>query len=137
MTKYDVNTEVLKIKYAFERVKMDMETLKRENLLLIQRVATLERQVNKNSTKIEKKEADDLTKIEGIGPKIKSVLARYDISTFAELAKASNTKLRNILDENSLQYHDPKTWPKQAKLADKGKWEELKIWQDELKGGKE
>jgi len=32
--------------------------------------------------------------------------------------------------------HDPTTWPKQAKLAADGKWDELKKLQDELDGGK-
>ena len=36
----------------------------------------------------------------------------------------------------SFQIHDPGTWPAQARLADQGKWEELKQLQDELKGGK-
>jgi len=32
--------------------------------------------------------------------------------------------------------HDPSTWPKQAELAAKGKWDQLAILQDELSGGK-
>ncbi len=33
--------------------------------------------------------------------------------------------------------HDPETWPKQAEMARDGKWDELKVWQDELDGGRE
>ena len=29
----------------------------------------------------------------------------------------------------------PATWPKQAKMAADGKWDELKKWQDEMDGG--
>jgi small subunit ribosomal protein S2 len=32
---------------------------------------------------------------------------------------------------------DPTSWPKQAKMAAKGKWDELKEWQDNAKGGVE
>jgi len=32
--------------------------------------------------------------------------------------------------------HNPGTWPKQAEMAAEGKWDELKVWQDELDGGK-
>jgi hypothetical protein len=32
--------------------------------------------------------------------------------------------------------HNPGTWPKQAKLAADGKWEELETLQKQLKGGK-
>jgi len=32
--------------------------------------------------------------------------------------------------------HDPSTWPNQSQLAADGKMDELKILQDNLKGGK-
>ena len=32
---------------------------------------------------------------------------------------------------------DPTSWPKQAKMAAEGKWDELKEWQDNVKGGVE
>jgi len=32
--------------------------------------------------------------------------------------------------------HDPTTWPQQADLAANGKWDELKVLQDELNGGR-
>jgi len=32
---------------------------------------------------------------------------------------------------------DPTSWPKQAKMAADGKWDELKEWQDNTKGGVE
>ncbi len=31
---------------------------------------------------------------------------------------------------------DPGSWPKQAKLANQGKWDELRDYQDFLDGGK-
>jgi large subunit ribosomal protein L17 len=84
-------------------------------------------------------EADDLEKIEGIGPKISEVLSGAGIATFAQLAEATPEQIREILDNAGSQFaaHDPATWPKQAELAAAGKWDELKAWQDELLGGRE
>jgi len=30
---------------------------------------------------------------------------------------------------------NPGSWPKQAKMAAEGKWDELKVWQDSVNGG--
>jgi predicted flap endonuclease-1-like 5' DNA nuclease len=85
-----------------------------------------------------KTKKDDLKKIEGIGPKIASILADNGIDTFKKLAKASTSKLEKILKSAGPRYamHKPGSWPKQAALAGNGKWEELKTLQDELKGGR-
>lgn len=83
-----------------------------------------------------KVEADDLKKIEGIGPKIAETLNAAGITTFAELAKTEAAKIAEIIAEVRGN-HVPDTWPKQAELAAEGKWEELQKWQDELDGGKE
>jgi large subunit ribosomal protein L27 len=83
--------------------------------------------------------ADDLKKIEGIGPKIEELLHAGGITTFAELAAAPTELVQTILDAAGPRYaiHNPSTWGKQAALAAAGKWDELKAWQDELDGGKE
>ena len=79
--------------------------------------------------------ADDLKKIEGIGPKIASTLVEAGIATFADLAKAKPAKISEII-AGVRGNHVTDTWPAQAKLAADGKWDELKKWQDELDGGK-
>ncbi|OIQ20246.1 50S ribosomal protein L21 [Lacinutrix sp. MedPE-SW] len=79
--------------------------------------------------------ADDLKKVEGIGPKIASTLVEAGISTFAELAKTDAAKISEIIADVRGN-HVTDTWPAQAKLAAEGKWDELKKWQDELDGGK-
>ncbi len=82
--------------------------------------------------------AEDLTKIEGVGKKIAELLVADGITTFAALSKATAKKLKAILDAAGSKFamHEPTTWPKQAKLAAAGKWDELNKLQDELKGGK-
>ncbi len=81
------------------------------------------------------KKADDLKKVEGIGPKIAETLIAAGISTFAELAKSTPEKISEIIADVRGN-HVTDTWPAQAKLAAEGKWDELKKWQDELDGGK-
>jgi large subunit ribosomal protein L21 len=82
------------------------------------------------------KEADDLTKIEGIGPKVAKVLNGAGITTFEELAKAKAADVQKALDAAKLQMMDPKGWISQAKLAAKGDWDGLEKMQEKLKGGR-
>ncbi len=86
---------------------------------------------------VAKAKADDLKKVEGIGPKIAEIFNNAGIVTFADLAKTSVKKLETILTEAGPRYasKNPGSWPKQAKMAADGKWDELKKWQDEVKGG--
>ena len=82
---------------------------------------------------------NDLQIIEGIGPKIEKLLRRSSIDTWKKLADGDAEAIREILvTEGGARYklHDPTTWSKQALLAHGGKWEELKILQDELQGGR-
>ncbi len=85
---------------------------------------------------VKKAEADDLKKIEGIGPKIAEVLGEAGVTTYAGLAKMDRDAIKAILDTvSTLKSKEPKTWPQQAALAADGKWDELKVLQDELMGG--
>lgn len=80
---------------------------------------------------------DDLTLIEGVGPKSAEALIAEGIDSFEKLSKLSEEKIKKILSEasSSLAHLDPQTWAKQAKMAHEGKFDELKAWQDELDGG--
>ena len=81
--------------------------------------------------------ADDLTKVEGIGPKIAVVLNSNGITTFAQLAKADPAAMQDMLKKSGGRFNmaKPDTWPQQADLAANGKWDELQKLQDELHGG--
>lgn len=87
--------------------------------------------------KTEEVKADDLTKVEGIGPKISEIFQAASINTFADLAAKSVEELSAILTEAGSKFasKNPGSWPKQAKMAAEGKWDELKVWQDNTKGG--
>ena len=79
---------------------------------------------------------DDLTIIEGVGPKIQEILNAGSVATFAQLAQTEATKISEMLAAASMSAHDPTTWPKQAQMAAEGRMDELKAWQDELDGGR-
>ncbi|WP_347373411.1 50S ribosomal protein L21 [Aequorivita sp. Q41] len=81
--------------------------------------------------------ADDLKKIEGVGPKAAEAMVAAGLDTFAKVAKAKPEAIATILSEASsnLAHLVTDTWPKQAKLAADGKWDELKELQDNLDGG--
>jgi len=83
--------------------------------------------------------ADDLKKIEGVGPKAMEALVAAGLDTFAKVAKAKPEKLAEILTEASsrMAHLVTDTWPKQATLAADGKWDELQELQDKLDGGVE
>lgn len=82
---------------------------------------------------------EDLTIIEGIGPKIADMLQQHGIRNWDDLAATSVDRLRQILKDAGGIYkqHDPTTWPIQAQLAAKRDWDKLKEYQDYLVGGKE
>jgi len=81
---------------------------------------------------------DDLTKVEGIGPKIAGILNDKGIVTFGGLAQTEAAAIAEILKEAGSRYAlaKPDTWPQQAALAAEGKWAELGELQDNLKGGR-
>lgn len=82
---------------------------------------------------------DDLTVVEGIGPKIQSLLHENGIDTWYKLSQTDVSRLKEILNAAGDRYriHEPGTWPKQSGLAHEAKWDQLKEYQDFLDGGKE
>lgn len=79
---------------------------------------------------------DDLTLIEGIGPKVAKLLHGIGITTFQQLADADLGKLREALDGAGYKYMEPAGWKEQAALAAKGDTEGLQKLQETLKGGR-
>jgi small subunit ribosomal protein S2 len=82
------------------------------------------------------KGSDDLTKIEGIGPKVAGVLKNAGITSFDGLANAEPAEVKGVLNEAGLQMMNPEGWIEQAEFAAKEDWDGLQKLQDELKGGR-
>jgi predicted flap endonuclease-1-like 5' DNA nuclease len=70
---------------------------------------------------------DDLTVVDGIGPKIASLLAEAGIDTWRALGAADVERLRDVLAQAGARYrvHDPSRWPSQAELLAEGRWDEF------------
>lgn len=142
----DLSEELLETKRKLEACQMGLITkdehpIKVETKSIIDHIEEIHTQ--KPSVAIivpkdDEERVDNLKLIEGIGPKIASILNEKGIKSFKVLSLTAIEVLRAILDEEGDHYaiHDPKTWPEQARLAYEEKWETLKEWQKELKGGK-
>ena len=85
-----------------------------------------------------KVQADDLTVIDGIGPKIAELCHGIGIRTWAELSTTEVSLLRTMLNDAGQRFkaHDPSTWPEQAALLAAGDWDEFKALTDALDGGR-
>jgi predicted flap endonuclease-1-like 5' DNA nuclease len=83
-------------------------------------------------------QSDNFQRIEGIGPAIEETLKSAGIRSYKQLAESDYSSLKSILMSKSSKFvmHDPRNWPKQAKLAQEGKWEELDKLKVELIRGK-
>lgn len=81
---------------------------------------------------------NDLTVVEGIGPKISGLFKDAGIDTWQKLSETPVADCQKILDDAGPRYrvHIPDTWPEQASLAAKGAWDALAKLQDELDGGR-
>lgn len=81
---------------------------------------------------------NDLTVVEGIGPKISELFHNNNITTWKALSECTLLDCRAVLKSGGDRFkmHNPGTWPQQAKMAYEGRWADLLKWQDLLDGGK-
>ncbi|MDX2140490.1 MAG: helix-hairpin-helix domain-containing protein [Chloroflexota bacterium] len=85
----------------------------------------------------QKAAGDDLTIIEGIGPKMAAALVAAGIDTFAQLAESSEGTIKAAIEQAGLRFAPSvPTWAKQAKFAADGDMDGLKAYQDTLTGGR-
>jgi len=82
-------------------------------------------------------EPDDLTKVEGIGPKYRDVLLAAGIDTYEKLSQLSEDEIVEIIKQGGARKSASiSTWAEQAKLAAAGDWDALQALQDQLSGGR-
>jgi len=80
---------------------------------------------------------DDLTRIEGIGPKMSAALIAAGIDTYAKLADTREDDLRNAIKSQGMRFAPSlTTWAEQAGYAAKGDWAGLATMQQNLKAGR-
>lgn len=83
---------------------------------------------------------DDLTVIEGLGPKSAEALIAAGITTFAQIAAMSGEELQEIVKVQAkvrILDGQTKTWPKQAKFLVEGDEAGFKAYTEHLVGGRE
>jgi predicted flap endonuclease-1-like 5' DNA nuclease len=81
---------------------------------------------------------DDLTIIEGIGPKMNQALLAAGIDTFAELAASSEDRLRQVIEAAQMPFSPSlPTWAKQAEYLVRGDMEGFKQYTEHLIAGRE
>jgi len=79
---------------------------------------------------------DDLTRIEGIGPKIQQVLRVAGIHCYNDLVIADPAWIKDVLLRAELRLADPSTWPEQAKMLAEGRMDDFAKYTAELRGGR-
>ena len=80
---------------------------------------------------------DDLTRIEGIGPKMAAALQAAGIATFAQLAKAKEGGLRAALEAANLRFAPSlATWARQAAHLAKGDEKGFEAYTKKLTAGR-
>ncbi len=134
---------------SMPQTAMSATTKTVDNPAHIKRISELEAQVKnlRNGPEIDLaaakaagfklKNKDDLTAIEGIGPKINDLMKADGIKTFADLSDSSVPSIQTVLDNAGPRYQiaNPGTWPDQANLAANNRWPALAALQDVLVGG--
>ena len=85
-----------------------------------------------------KLKSSNLQIIEGVGPKMESVLHENGVTSWSDLAGKSEGDLRDILNKYGDKYRiiDPSSWSAQASKAAAGDWDGLISLQKSLDGGK-
>ena len=69
---------------------------------------------------------DDLTQLNGIGPRISTILSDGGVTTYAELEHTDPSELRKIIAQGgALPPSSLDTWPTQASYAQRGDWQGL------------
>ncbi len=71
-------------------------------------------------TEVPEPEPDDLTVIEGIGPKLSEVLVAAGLTTYRDMASATEERLQEILRAAGQTSPSTSTWGKQARLLADG-----------------
>jgi len=81
-------------------------------------------------------EPDDLTLVEGIGPKTSSALQDAGITTYAQLAVTDQDTVKQVLNQAGVRIAVSDTWMEQAAFAAAGDWDALTELKNELKAGR-
>lgn len=114
-----------------EEIKAAEDSAKRAEELArrAQEQSQMERQTSRTTATEDALEADDLTKIYGIGKVFRDILYDAGIKTFDQLANSSREDLIGVIvAAGKVPPPGLETWPQQAVYASKGDWEGLRAF---------
>ena len=113
----------------FLTVKLDKYAIKynedsRNGLIGTNKKASTKKEPEDVKTFVRK---DDLTLIEGVGPKASKLMRVSGITSYSALSAKTPNELKDILTKGGPAFAgiEPSSWPDQAQLAADGKWTEL------------
>lgn len=143
------NIQIQKLDDFINVLKTNVTELENQSANELNRAETAETRVDALENKLIEKEQelatllartsamqDDLTVLDGIGPKVSSILRLAGVNSFQRLADIDENRIREILEAENpglLQLTDPTTWPEQARIAAEGDWESINSLKDVLK----
>lgn len=133
-----ITAEILDIVGGAEALSDSIEKAADEILMKFQHeVANKPRQIPTVPAAVATK-PDNLTKVEGIGPKMAQALTAAGIDTFAKLAAVDEATLHAAIEAAGMKFAPSlPTWPLQAKYLAEGDIEGLKQYQQQLVSGRE
>ena len=111
----DTNSTTKKVKKSVAKVK---ETVKSTAQEATKKIGAQAKKVATTASEFAK---DDLKLINGIGPKLEKIFNENGIETFAQLAKASEEQIKDILEKAGPIFKNANfsDWTKQAENMDK------------------
>lgn len=129
-----ITAEILDIVGGAEALSASIETTARD----IERQMPVINQTFEQRPPATTNAPDDLTRIEGIGPKMAQALIDAGIATYVQLSQTDEAQIKAAIEASGLRFAPSvPTWPKQAALAARGDWDGLAAYQDQLEGGRE
>lgn len=82
-------------------------------------------------------EPDDLTKLEGIGPKMADALVSYGLDTYEKVAAATVEDFQAAIEAAGMRFAPAaESWAEQATYAARGDWSGLEAFQNTLVSGR-
>lgn len=93
--------------------------------------------LQQNLTAGRPQEADDLLRLEGVGPKVSQALIEAGFDTYRKIADASEDELRQAIEVAGMRLAPSlNTWSEQAEYAARGDWDGLQQFQNTLVAGR-
>ncbi len=128
--------EKFRMKNISEKKEVDSVLEIKKEILETETIPEIKKEIIKKPIKTR---SDDFKIIEGVGPKIETILKDAGYQTWEDISKTDTETIKEILKKagEHFAFHNPKTWPEQAQLAHQGRWEELEEFQSILNGIKQ